>query len=535
MSKVIILGGGVAGLSAAHHLIANSGHHVTVVEKNGIVGGKARSYAATGTQLPAEHGLHFFGGFYRHVIETLKQIEYNGTHTVFDRLIDIPAVGYGRRDKPIIKFNPCPFGAAGLGASVTIEATLRQRFSGFELSSTDFAAFVPHILRVMTSCKERRIESYNKISWWDFIEADCHSENYQVAFARTLRTLVAADPKKASAKVMGDCALALLLGLTDGTQCFDRVLDGPTNEAWLNPWQRQLDAKGVAFRTNTEVTEIRCSGSRITSVGIRDEKGDHDLCGDVYLCAFPVEVVSTMLTPELLAADPDLAKLTKLATYVAWMSGMQIYVNARAPIFSGHFVAADSDWAITAIPQAGLWPRIDFPALSGNQIADCLSLIVCEFKTASGNLGKEARYCTPLEIRDEIWAELQRTHSRDGFNLNPSMIQHFQLDPALKLDPRTNWPIDNLEPLLVNEVGTWDLRPTARTKIENLFLAGDYIQTNADLATMESAEESARRAVNEVLGTQAVSIYEVHEYESLELIRAFDRICYENGLGWGVG
>ena len=37
------------------------------------------------------------------------------------------------------------------------------------------------------------------------------------------------------------------------------------------------------------------------------------------------------------------------------------------------------------------------------------------------------------------------------------------------------------------------------TAIPNLFLASDYVQTFTDLATMEGANEAARRAVNGIL------------------------------------
>ena len=39
----------------------------------------------------------------------------------------------------------------------------------------------------------------------------------------------------------------------------------------------------------------------------------------------------------------------------------------------------------------------------------------------------------------------------------------------------------------------------AQTEVPNLFLAGDYVQTNIDLATMEGANESGRAAVNALL------------------------------------
>ena len=71
------------------------------------------------------------------------------------------------------------------------------------------------------------------------------------------------------------------------------------------------------------------------------------------------------------------------------------------------------------------------------------------------------------------------------------------------LDPDIVYPnptaAENLEPLLVNTAGSWDNRPEATTAIENLFLASDYVRTHTDLATMEGANEAARRAVNGIL------------------------------------
>ena len=47
--------------------------------------------------------------------------------------------------------------------------------------------------------------------------------------------------------------------------------------------------------------------------------------------------------------------------------------------------------------------------------------------------------------------------------------------------------------------GSWQYRPEATTALPNLVLAGDYVRTHTDLATMEGANESARRAVNAIL------------------------------------
>ena len=40
------------------------------------------------------------------------------------------------------------------------------------------------------------------------------------------------------------------------------------------------------------------------------------------------------------------------------------------------------------------------------------------------------------------------------------------------------------------------------TRIPNFFLASDYVRTYTDLATMEAANEAARRAVNGILSAR---------------------------------
>src|SRR5258708_39740109 len=93
MTTVAILGGGVAGLSAAHEL-AERGFSVTVYETKSIWGGKARSMGSPGTgtsgrrDLPGEHGFRFFPGFYKHLPDTMKRIPCGANcNGVFDNLV----------------------------------------------------------------------------------------------------------------------------------------------------------------------------------------------------------------------------------------------------------------------------------------------------------------------------------------------------------------------------------------------------------------------------------------------------------------
>src|ERR1700733_3133879 len=88
---VAILGGGVAGLSAAHEL-AERGFSVDVYERKPVFGGKARSIPVAGSgvegraDLPGEHGFRFFPGFYKHVTDTMRRIPYGVRGNTFDNL-----------------------------------------------------------------------------------------------------------------------------------------------------------------------------------------------------------------------------------------------------------------------------------------------------------------------------------------------------------------------------------------------------------------------------------------------------------------
>ena len=110
--KVVVLGGGVAGLSAAHELVER-GFDVEVYEALPIPGGKARSISVPGSgmlgpsgmrkDLPGEHGFRFFPRFYSHVTDTMKRIPFGPDRTVFDNLVDTTRVQLARFDRPPIE------------------------------------------------------------------------------------------------------------------------------------------------------------------------------------------------------------------------------------------------------------------------------------------------------------------------------------------------------------------------------------------------------------------------------------------------
>ena len=146
--------------------------------------------------------------------------------------------------------------------------------------------------------------------------------------------------------------------------------------------------------------------------------------------------------------------------------------------------------------------------------------------------------CSREEVVRETWNQLKRSLNDAGDEvLRDEDLHSWFLDADIENDPaRPGW-LRNSEPLLVNLVDTWALRPEATTAIPNLFLASDYVRTHTDLATMEGANEAARRAVNGLLDAvkfdgSRCELWPLHEPEILAPWRLHDAARYQAGLPW---
>jgi uncharacterized protein with NAD-binding domain and iron-sulfur cluster len=312
----------------------------------------------------------------------------------------------------------------------------------------------------------------------------------------------------------------------------DRVLDLPTNEAWIQPWVTMLKGLGVRFARDRNVTGLDVEGGRIVAARMRDHAGRRYVAGaDWFVLAMPVERARRVLAAPVRALDPALAGLDEL--YVDWMAGIQFYLRRTVDITRGHMTFMDSPWALTALTQAQFWGRRNFARDYGDGTAvDCLSVDISDWDTPGMLYGKPAKQCTQPEIAEEVWAQIKAHHTA-GDQLTDDIRHSWFLDPGISW-VAARGANRNATPLLVNTVGTWVKRPQAHTEIPNLFLSGDYVQTDIDLATMEGGNESGRAAVAALLhaaGSTAEppAMYKLYQPPELEPLKAIDAQRYRAG------
>jgi uncharacterized protein with NAD-binding domain and iron-sulfur cluster len=557
MKEVIIIGGGVAGMSAAHELIER-GYAVTVYERQAqYCGGKARSidYYGRGQvpydkPLPGEHGFRFFPGFYRHVIDTMKRIPFNEhsgvDKTVFDNLVPTDRIMIARYGiTPMV--TPAHFPRSKADWEVVFR-DMHGMNSG--LTQEEIKLFSQKVWQLCTSSTIRRTNDYEGLGWWQFLEADRFPGKdgkpsaYQSLLVQGLtRTLVAARAESASTKTGGDIFLQLIYGMINPIENTDRVLNKPTNDAWLNAWRDYLVKKGVRFVQHAEVLSLTCKNGTIDSVTVKVGHAEpFSINADYFIMAVPVEQAAKLLNPDIIKADNTLQNIITLSKSVSWMNGIQFYLNEDVSINRGHIIYSDTEWAITSISQIQFWSQYSVKDRGDGRVRGVLSVDISDWFSKGHFNNKSADTCTAQEVADEVWKQMKASLNIDGKEIiRDDMLVDWYLDRDIVHNPSINDVQTNIstnrEPLLVNSVNSWALRPESYCAIPNLFFASDYVRTYTDLATMEGANEAARRAVNNLMvrdgnSSAPCKIWPLTEPAVFKPLKWYDMKRWQKGLPW---
>jgi len=607
LPHVIVIGGGVAGLSAAHELLKHN-IRVTVFEKNLLPGGKARSLPVPETEyqplpnkrtLPGEHGFRFFPGFYNHLQDTLEEIpsSLEDGSTVADELINVEELNYARLDGTMIVTS------TKLPRKLSAVFKTLKSWSdkdGLNLSKWEVLTYVARLLRFFSSCNERIDEEYDRVSWWNFIRAEKKSQRFKRYVGNGSRILVAADPLKASARTSGRITEQFMTG--NSGRSSDRILQGPTNQIWIFPWVKQLlshDNFTLISNASVDSIEMLDHENIVSSISVNNNSKNSNLqqiiscdpmtgpvtvdfeiadenIADYYIAAVPIEKMAHYLVDskdELKKPDSEVSwsrlgladeklrtQIWELRHHLQWMSGIVYYLKGSPTSIRGHTIYVDSPFALSSIFQSEYW-RAPFTVdqFGDGELTRILSIVVSNWNDSencsgpsdctipNGGLGREygKTACKTLlmdaaktankdkKLISEIWQDHADSMNRSeaSLNIDPN-IEHVFVDPAIQITG-SGTQATNSEPLLVNRVNSYHLRPTSDTRVKNLFLAADYVKTHTDLATMEAANEAAKTAVNHILNSlnsnQArAKIHPFKRTKGLGWARAIDRVMFKS-------
>ncbi len=549
----------------------------------------------SGRELPGEHGYRFFPSFYRHVFDTMRRIPllqakrasdlafassvefferynfvatdtdqgrvYEATgRTVHDNIIALQKHEVDRADG----LAPEPLPRQPSGSFKDIARMLRALFGDLRFSPRDVGLFQVKLFKYATSCEPRRRE-YEKLTWLEFLEIERYSPEFKQAMEQWPQALLAMRASRCDARTYGNMVLQLLLDqvrptFTDGT------LNGPTSEAWLDPWRTYLEHVHSVVFLRGKLTCLKLMDPGLTAdVSPRDRPR----LGYIVL-AVPIEQLPEVITDQLIEAldqwnaerpersgklntlrvardfarramQPDLGAGPRERRALADFSGIQYFFNGDIHFVDGHTYFPDSEWGLSAIPQAHF--RKD-PMSWRTKFRGVLSVDIGQWH-APGNqgMGKTAWDSTPNEIAEEVLRQIRagieggsrRVPEPIGYHIDDSMV--FTKEGGVRA---------NLSRFLINPPGTWDIRPGEPgdydLMFDSLVLAGTYNKTYTRLTTMEAANESARHAVNAILrqlpeeqkkfiGNECqVWPLEEREVDDLDVFKEIDRGLWDRGM-----
>ena len=246
---------------------------------------------------------------------------------------------------------------------------------------------------------------------------------------------------------------------------FLSILPGDLQTVFIDPQVRELEALGVEIRYDSEVCDVVMHDGAVAAIALRDGT---ELSADVYALCTPFEVTRAWLHDNLYEADPELGNMHLLEAQP--MAALHLRVRKELPdLPREHVFFHGSYYALSFIDITPHWKGLDG--------AHELSFI-------------SSNYSPLNEVSKEGAKDLLLKEICEYLPITPADIEYWELNPNTD------------DPLFINTIGAWSNRPRPKTKIKNLYLAGDYIKNAIDLACMEGAVSAALEAAAQILSDQ---------------------------------
>jgi 15-cis-phytoene desaturase len=297
--RVVIAGGGLAGLSCAKYLV-DAGHTPIVLESQAMLGGLVAAWKdADGDWV--ETGLHNFFGAYPNMLQLMGELN------ILDRLQwKRHALIFNQPEKPgVLSWFDVPNIPAPFNIIISI---LRNNDMLTWNQKVRFAiGLIPAIVR-----GDKYVESMDKYTFTEWLSLHGIGEDISTdIFIAVCKSLKFIDPDVISATIPLR-ALNKFLQQKDGS-CI-AYLDGAPPERLCQPIADYVTARGGEIRTNAPLKKIvlRANGT-VDKLIIRGINGaaNSEIFADAFVSAMPVDVMKALM-PVPWQAMPYFQQLNEL-------------------------------------------------------------------------------------------------------------------------------------------------------------------------------------------------------------------------------
>ncbi|ANT64761.1 MULTISPECIES: FAD-dependent oxidoreductase [Prosthecochloris] len=423
---VLVLGGGLAGLTAAKRLV-DRGFKVKLIEKRPFYGGKVSSWKDDEGDW-IESGTHCFFGAYDVLYDLMREINaYQNVLWKDHRLTYTLAGG-----------NSFTFNTWNLPSPLhLVPAIVKNGYFTFGEMLAFAKSLVPLALK-----KDKYPPTQDHLTFTDWAKQHKFGDRLlQKMFRPMALALKFIPPEEISARI-----------ILDVTEVFYRIPDasrmgflkGAPQEYLVGPLQEYCQAKGVEFLPSTAADDVLVEGGEVK--GVKLQNGD-TLEADYYLSALPVHNLRKVL-PESLKSNEVFFRNIDRLDGVPVISVQIWYDRQITPIDN---VLFSPDGVIPVFADLGNTTP-DYRTLRGKPHMNKSRFEFCV---------APARDMMKLS-KDEIIARVDRSvrecfpeEAKDARILKSTLV---------KIPHSVYAPLPNME----------QYRPTQETPVRNLFLAGGF-------------------------------------------------------------
>jgi len=422
--KVIVIGGGFSGLSAAAYL-ANKKYQVTVLEASPKLGGRAYSFLHRESDTVIDNGQHILMGCYYYTLDFLSLIGAKENFS-FQKKLEVNFVEEGFQVKPLKSYSF--FYPINL-----LVGLLRHEAFSFEDRI--------RLLKLFFKLPFYNSDKFSKMTISEWLGKENQSLETQNAFWKilavgTLNTSI----EKASAKIFIDTLKQIFL---KGNKAATIVLPKyGLSESFCKNAEEFISNKGGEINFSESVDRISVSGDSVTEITTSQKT-----YSDFYyvISAIPAFALAKIIGEDSTGKIPEF-KYSSILNIHLWLKENKI-------------------------PE-GFFGLINSPLHWVFNKGSHLNIVISDADEF-------------VEKSEEDLMGIVKNEMKKFFLMESELISGYKI---IKEKRATFIPTNDII----------DKRPSQKTKIRNLILAGDWVDTGLP-STIESAAKSGRVAAEIIL------------------------------------
>lgn len=368
MVRINIIGGGIAGLSAATLLSDHNGFDIHLYEKNETVGGQANS--ELDEMCYTEYSWRIYGSVYHNINYLIHKIGVDANFTT--------------------NANPCFLQNNMIKSGDTNPSNIM-----FQLIKQNKWNVISRVLYQACICKDRALNEYRNTNASDFFLNN-----------PIMTTILGPYLGLEAEKVSLSGYYKNIYSVCDSnkynfTPDNFRITTLPTHLALFKPWLAFLKKKGVSVHTSASLDRINIEGNNVNSASINGKT----IYGDEFIFACSLKPLLVVLHNSPISNTQTFSKMTQLTNGLQLYFSINIYFSKK---LTGSDICSESTiidmpW-IPIIQKKRNWEHHIFKNCD-NRIKDIWNIGV--YDNVKGLNGKILSQCSVSEAVDETLRQIK--------------------------------------------------------------------------------------------------------------------------------